>query len=330
MDEHKQVPGKDKHFKSGFKGTKPFFKTLFFLCAILVLATVSFATTSFMVKRYLTTEKQEKEEPNKTVKSENKPPKCEKIEADVTQGDMPLKVELTSVASDEDGEIKTYIWDFGDGTITEGQSSIEHTYTSAGNFNVYLSVKDNKSAESPERCNILLTVRQPVSETPPPADAEKPASPQPTTPTQSCDVWEFEESFYCLTEDQYDEFISLKVDLHNITNALLSDATTVDRAYFYTVCENPSKDNPFNTTCPSVYPEEDRKKGEDAEGFVDYAMEKIIPLTNDFLDLMEATEVTDGSSSKGLIPDLRRYGNDSNYKKIEFISGEEFPEYLKK
>lgn len=50
-------------------------------------------------------------------------------------------------SSDSDGEITSYLWDFGDGNNGEGVEP-EHTYESAGNYSVTLVVTDNNGATS--------------------------------------------------------------------------------------------------------------------------------------------------------------------------------------
>ena len=50
-----------------------------------------------------------------------------------------------SLSYDPDGNITSYIWDFGDGTIAEG-AIVNHTYTSYGTFSVTLKVIDDKGA----------------------------------------------------------------------------------------------------------------------------------------------------------------------------------------
>ena len=54
-----------------------------------------------------------------------------------------------SKSTDSDSEIKEYLWDFGDGSTATGQKP-SHTYTSAGNYTVKLTVKDNLGATSSE------------------------------------------------------------------------------------------------------------------------------------------------------------------------------------
>lgn len=55
-----------------------------------------------------------------------------------------------SGSTDSDGEIVSYQWDFGDGTVygPEANNGIEHSYDNAGSFIVELVVTDNDGAES--------------------------------------------------------------------------------------------------------------------------------------------------------------------------------------
>ncbi|MBM3706876.1 MAG: PKD domain-containing protein [Actinobacteria bacterium] len=55
-----------------------------------------------------------------------------------------------SASSDEDGSIAEYIWDFGDGTSLTNGKMPTHAYSSAGNYIVKLTVKDDKGAISAE------------------------------------------------------------------------------------------------------------------------------------------------------------------------------------
>jgi PEGA domain-containing protein/PKD domain-containing protein len=62
---------------------------------------------------------------------------------------------FTSNATDPDNDTLTYDWNFGDGNTGSGQSAT-HVYTSAGTFNVGLSVKDKK--ETVTAPNVSVTV----------------------------------------------------------------------------------------------------------------------------------------------------------------------------
>src|SRR5690606_21992922 len=50
-----------------------------------------------------------------------------------------------SASSDEDGEIASYAWDFGDGQSGDGVTA-QHTYDSAGTYDVTLTVTDDDGA----------------------------------------------------------------------------------------------------------------------------------------------------------------------------------------
>ena len=58
-------------------------------------------------------------------------------------GTQPLEVTLDASASaDPDGEIVSYVWDFGDGLTGLGQTAV-HTYSTLGEFLAILTVTDN-------------------------------------------------------------------------------------------------------------------------------------------------------------------------------------------
>jgi len=68
-----------------------------------------------------------------------------------------------SASSDADGSIAEYIWDFGDGTSLTNGKMPTHAYSSAGNYTVKLTVKDDKGAlstESTATVNVSLAAGQ--------------------------------------------------------------------------------------------------------------------------------------------------------------------------
>ncbi|MCX6802778.1 MAG: PKD domain-containing protein, partial [Candidatus Diapherotrites archaeon] len=69
-----------------------------------------------------------------------------KINASSLFGQKPLSVDFTGIDSfDPDGSIKSYSWDFGDGsTATTGQN-VSHAFSKEGVFEVKLAVKDNSN-----------------------------------------------------------------------------------------------------------------------------------------------------------------------------------------
>lgn len=59
-----------------------------------------------------------------------------------TTGCFPLNVQFTDLSSAGDGTIVSREWDFGDGTVSTDQNP-EHRYTSAGNYNVSLRIRNS-------------------------------------------------------------------------------------------------------------------------------------------------------------------------------------------
>jgi PKD repeat protein len=74
----------------------------------------------------------------------NQPPQVS-IAATPVSGTAPLNVAFTSNATDPDGSIVGYNWNFGDGQSATGPAP-SHLYQSAGNFTAQLTVIDNGGA----------------------------------------------------------------------------------------------------------------------------------------------------------------------------------------
>lgn len=71
----------------------------------------------------------------------NQPPQVS-ITVSATSGTAPLAVNFTANASDPDGYITDYYWNFGDGQTALG-ASVSHTYQTAGNFTASVTVTDD-------------------------------------------------------------------------------------------------------------------------------------------------------------------------------------------
>ena len=71
-------------------------------------------------------------------------------------------------SSDFDGEIVSYHWDFGDGTIISGEN-IEHIYTEPGNYTVTLNVIDKQGGEASDTFHLAVESLPPVNEPQPPS-----------------------------------------------------------------------------------------------------------------------------------------------------------------
>src|SRR5262249_12581749 len=73
-----------------------------------------------------------------------------------TSGAAPLNVLFNSSASDPNGYITTYNWNFGDGG-TSNQASASHSYSSAGSYTARLTVTDNLGATASASTVINVT-----------------------------------------------------------------------------------------------------------------------------------------------------------------------------
>jgi hypothetical protein len=62
-----------------------------------------------------------------------------------------------SASFDHYGAIVSYQWDFGDGTPNESGSSVSHTFTAAGSYQVSLTVTDDQGALDTDTCMITLS-----------------------------------------------------------------------------------------------------------------------------------------------------------------------------
>ena len=88
----------------------------------------------------------------------NQPPQLS-ISASPTSGVGPLFVNFTSAASDPDGYIASYFWNFGDNT-TSSTPNPTHAY-GPGSYLAYLTVTDNLGAATTK--NVTINVSAPVS-----------------------------------------------------------------------------------------------------------------------------------------------------------------------
>jgi len=88
------------------------------------------------------------------------------INADSTSIKEGEKVSFNASGStDEDGDVTEYNYTFGDGSSTGWipTSTIEHVYTSKGEYNVTLKVRDNNGAESTNAVKWSIQVTPPAS-----------------------------------------------------------------------------------------------------------------------------------------------------------------------
>jgi len=84
----------------------------------------------------------------------NRPPTVSPT-ANPQNGAAPLQVHFTGTASDPDGSISSYLWDFKDGQ-TSAQQNPTHTFSNPGTYSVRFTATDNKGASASG--NIDITV----------------------------------------------------------------------------------------------------------------------------------------------------------------------------
>ena len=76
--------------------------------------------------------------------------------ADVTNGIAPLVVNFNGSGSFDDGQIDSYSWDFGDGSLISNLPNPEHTYNTAGDFTAVLIVTDNDGITNFDEIDITV------------------------------------------------------------------------------------------------------------------------------------------------------------------------------
>lgn len=106
---------------------------------------------------------------NYTFTTSNNAPATPSISASPSSGHSPLSVTFTAAASDSDGYISTYEWDYdGDGIYdanTGAVSSTTHTYTNVGTFSARVRVTDNGGASAVSG-GATVTVTSPANQPP--------------------------------------------------------------------------------------------------------------------------------------------------------------------
>jgi LPXTG-motif cell wall-anchored protein len=109
--------------------------------------------------------------------NENPTSSCNDLDANPSSGTEDLTVELTGNASDSNGSIQQYEYNFGDGTIvTESDNKSTHTYTTPGNYTAVLKVKDSRGnwvTSDACRVNVNVNAKPEVLGTTPPKELPK-------------------------------------------------------------------------------------------------------------------------------------------------------------
>jgi PKD repeat protein len=94
----------------------------------------------------------------------NQPPQVS-VSASPMSGFAPLVDNFSCNASDPDGQVVAFSWNFGDGQ-TSTSPSMSHTYQSAGTYTASLTVTDNRGATA--TASVVINVSNPAPPPPPP------------------------------------------------------------------------------------------------------------------------------------------------------------------
>jgi PKD repeat protein len=82
------------------------------------------------------------------------------ISASATSGEAPLTVSFSGSGSTDDGTITSYAWNFGDGSAISNDPNPNHVFSSAGSFNVTLTVTDNDGLTG--NASVTITVAKDI------------------------------------------------------------------------------------------------------------------------------------------------------------------------
>jgi PKD repeat protein len=81
------------------------------------------------------------------------------LSATPVTGSTPLRVKLSADASDADGDEVSYLWDFGDGTISS-DNPVTHVYRDAGDYSASVTVSDRRGGKTREEVTIEAVPRR--------------------------------------------------------------------------------------------------------------------------------------------------------------------------
>ncbi len=111
----------------------------------------------------MTDDRQSKSTSNREIKIENTIPPVAHFNFQPQQGDTATIFSFDgSSSTDSDGRIKSYHWEFGDGSAADG-SSVSHKFSDKGDFSVRLTVTDNDGLESMKEKDLKIIGRPPVA-----------------------------------------------------------------------------------------------------------------------------------------------------------------------
>lgn len=88
-----------------------------------------------------------------TVQAVNQPPTATMV---TSQNGLRLTVD-GATSTDPDGQIASYLWDFGDGSATATGANSEHVYADNGTYTVRLTVRDNDGAIAETQSEVIVS-----------------------------------------------------------------------------------------------------------------------------------------------------------------------------
>ena len=146
----------------------PLDSSLLTIHSVTIIGLSSFTTYDFRV-RSRDAAGNEAVSGNRTFTTSNTPPVLTSFTVDQTSGVAPLYVNFAASATDPDGYIARYEWDFdGDGvydTNTQGVSTTTHTYTNPGTYNAKVRITDNGGASAVSNI-VIMRVNSPANQPP--------------------------------------------------------------------------------------------------------------------------------------------------------------------
>ncbi|PKA96786.1 PKD repeat protein [Flavobacteriaceae bacterium MAR_2009_75] len=86
-----------------------------------------------------------------------------KASADVTSGELPLEISFRASNSTDDKSIKSYKWNFKDGSSSSSKNP-KHIFKKPGTFEVELTVKDEEGLE--DNTTMTIVVSEPANQSP--------------------------------------------------------------------------------------------------------------------------------------------------------------------
>ena len=84
-----------------------------------------------------------------TAKLPNRAPVITRVTFTPNEADPGTTITFKASAYDPDGDSFSYIWDFGDGVVKEGNAEVTHAYSKEGAYTVKVKARDSKGLESP-------------------------------------------------------------------------------------------------------------------------------------------------------------------------------------